>query len=105
MWTGLTRGAQIAIEALVTSALVVLGLLNGACGSSSQSYVDMPPQQAHCWRPGRCREVSTPSDCSSSETFDEGVCGTSLRVGACVAADGSRTYLYAPLHGLFDPDC
>jgi hypothetical protein len=103
-WGELGRGMKVAIEVLGVSALVIVGLLNGACGSGGASYVEIPPP-GHCWWPGRCREVPSAASCTSSETFDEGSCGTTLRVGACVASDGSRTYLYAPLHGLFAPDC
>ena len=80
-----------------TSTLVIVGLLNGACGSA--------PQAGHCWSPGVCHDVSSSSSCGSNESFSEGVCSSSLRVGACVAANGDRVYLYAPLHGLLAPDC
>lgn len=99
------HAARMAIEVLGVSALVMVGLLDGACGTSGgSSYVEERPP-GHCWTPGQCREVPTSAACTADESFDEGSCGTTLRIGACIASDGSRTYLYAPLHSLFAPDC
>lgn len=97
-WPGqLGSGATKALVVVMTSALVVVGLLNGACSST--------PPSGHCWRPGLCYEVASSESCERSESFSEGDCSTTLRVGACVGADEHRVYLYAPLHGLLPPDC
>lgn len=95
--TALGEWGGKALVVLVTSALVIVGLLNGACSTT--------PPSGHCWRPGVCYEVSSASSCDGTESFSEHECSTILRVGTCVAPDGRRVYLYAPLHGLLPPDC
>jgi hypothetical protein len=96
----LAHGSKAATVVL-TSAAIIVGLLNGACGGGG-FYVEPP---GHCWRPGVCREVSNRALCSSGETFEDGDCATMLRVGDCVRPDGSTVHLYAPLHGILTPDC
>jgi hypothetical protein len=97
-WEGLGRGLRTAITLAVTGVLVVVGLLNGACSTT--------PPSGNCWRPGECREVGSASSCAYGESFSEGDCETLMQVGTCVSSDGdTRVHLYAPLHGLFDPDC
>jgi hypothetical protein len=92
------EGARTTVTVLVTSALVVLGLLNGACGSSDPS--------GHCWQPGACREVNSASSCDAGESFELHDCSRTLRVGTCVGLDGHEVHLYAPLHGLLlTPRC
>jgi hypothetical protein len=92
--------------AMGTSAAVIVGLLNGACGSSGGGYYAPPP--GYCWYPGVCREVTERSLCRAGESFAEGHCDDTLRVGWCAERSSDRrVYLYAPLHGLGfgEPDC
>lgn len=91
------RGVRTTIAIAFTSALVVVGLINGACTTT--------PPSGHCWRPGACYEVSSSSDCGANESFDVGPCTDVLRVGTCVGASGQTLHLYAPLHGLLPPNC
>ena len=90
----------MAFALMGTGALVVVGLLTGACSTSQP--------RGNCWRPGLCYYTSTSGEalfsCPHGERFAEGECTTTLRVGGCVTP--TRTvHLYAPLHGLVTPDC
>ncbi len=96
----LGRGVGIALVVLGTSALVVVGLLTGACSRS--------PSPGYCFRPGICYDAtpdgSTVYSCPHGDAFAEGTCPSALRVGRCETATRS-VYLYAPLHGILPPDC
>lgn len=97
-WETLPSSVRTALLATFASVVTVLGLLNGACGTT--------PPNGHCWRPGVCREVEFSTGCSSAESFAEGDCETTLQVGTCVSPSGDRrVHLYAPLHGFLAPDC
>lgn len=97
-WRRLDARVRDALVVLGTAALVALLLLNGACSST--------PMERHCWQPGRCRVIDGYDEgCSAGESMDTGPCPTAWRVGSCVAPDGDRIYLYAPLHGLLPPNC
>ncbi len=82
------------------SALVVVGLLTGACSGSHP--------RGNCWRPGICYYTDSDGEplyaCPQGERFEVAQCPTTLRVGACVTPHRT-VYLYAPLHGILPPDC
>jgi len=109
--TGLGTIARLALfgaGALAISALVIVGLLNGACGSSSSSVPSPPP--GRCTQRGVCFDhvdsVSRVRSCNPPWEFSEDECPADDRIGYCTSSTSDiHVYGYGvPLHGR-PPDC